>query len=138
MKVYLDTNVLVSAFATRGLCADILHAVMAEHQLIVGEAVLAEVRRVLRQKIRLQPAAVSEVEALLRQQGLLVTAAPPLAIKIRDADDLAILSEAVAGGADVLVTGDRDLLDIAAKAPLPIVTPRGFWELLRSNPEQNR
>jgi uncharacterized protein len=135
VKVYLDTNVLVSAFATRGLCADILHAVMAEHQLIVGETVLAEVRRVLRQKIRLQPAAVSEVEALLRQQGLLVTDAPPLTIKIRDADDLAILSEAVAGGADVLVTGDRDLLDIATKAPLPIVTPRGFWELLRSNPE---
>jgi putative PIN family toxin of toxin-antitoxin system len=136
VKVYLDTNVLVSAFATRGLCADILHAVMAEHQLIVGDAVLAEVRRVLRQKIRLQPAAVSEVEALLRQQGLIVTAAPPLTIKMRDADDLAILSEAVAGGADVLVTGDRDLLDIAAKAPLPIVTPRGLWELLRSNPEQ--
>jgi len=135
VKVYLDTNVLVSAFATRGLCADILHTVMAEHQLIVGEAVLAEVRRVLRQKIRLQPAAVSEVEALLRQQGLLVTDAASLAIKIRDADDLAILSEAVAGGADVLVTGDHDLLDIAAKAPLPIVTPRGFWELLRSNPE---
>lgn len=135
MKVYLDTNVLVSAFATRGLCADILHAVMAEHQLIVGDAVLAEVRRVLRQKIRLPPAAVAEVEGLLRQQGLPVTAAPPLAIRIRDADDLVILSEAVAGGADVLVTGDRDLLDIAAKAPLPIVTPRGFWELLRSNPE---
>lgn len=135
MKVYLDTNVLVSAFATRGLCADILHAVMAEHQLIVGDAVLAEVRRVLRQKIRLPPAAVAEVEGLLRQQGLAVTAAPPLAIRIRDADDLVILSEAVAGGADVLVTGDRDLLDIAAKAPLPIVTPRGFWELLRSNPE---
>jgi len=89
---------------------------------------------VLRQKIRLPPAAVAEVEALLRQQGLHVTAAAPLAIKIRDADDLVILSEAVAGGADVLVTGDRDLLDIAAKAPLPIVTPRGFWELLRSNP----
>lgn len=136
MKVYLDIDVLVSAFATRGLCADILHAVMAEHQLIVGDAVLAEVRRVLRQKIRLRPAAVSEVEALLRQQGLIVTAAPPLTIKMRDADDLAILSEAVAGGADVLVTGDRDLLDIAAKAPLPIVTPRGLWELLRSNPEQ--
>jgi uncharacterized protein len=135
VKVYLDTNVLVSAFATRGLCADILHAVMAEHQLIVGDAVLAEVRRVLRQKIRLPPAAVAEVEGLLRQQGLAVTAAAPLTIKIRDADDLVILSEAVAGSADVLVTGDRDLLDIVAKAPLPIVTPRGFWELLRSNPE---
>ncbi len=135
MRVYLDTNVLVSAFATRGLCADILHAVLAEHQLIAGEAVLAEVRRVLRQKIRLSTVAVADVDTLLRQQALIVATAPKLVIKIRDADDLAILSEAVAGAAHVLVTGDRDLLDIAAKAPLPIVTPRGFWELLRSNPE---
>lgn len=135
MKVYFDTNVLVSAFATRGLCADLLHAVLAEHQLIAGDAVLNEVRRVLRQKIRLAPAAVAEVDAFLRQQALLVAAAPRLIITIRDSDDLAILAEAVAGMADVLVTGDRDLLDIAANAPLPIVTPRGLWEQLRSNPE---
>ena len=135
MKVYLDTNVLVSAFATRGLCADIVHAVLAEHQLLIGDAVLAEVRRSLRQKVRLSPATIAEVEAMFRQQGTMVVNAPPFTIKIRDADDLAILSEAIAGGADVLVTGDRDLLDVAARAPLPIVTPRGFWELLRSNPE---
>ena len=135
MKVYLDTNVLVSAFATRGLCADILNTVLAEHQLIAGEAVLSEVRRVLRQKIRLSAGTVAEVEALLRQQATIVPAAPRLAIKIRDMDDLPILSEAVAGGAEVLVTGDRDLLDIAARAPLPIMTPRGLWELLRSGPE---
>ncbi len=135
MKIYLDTNVLVSAVATRGLCADVLHAVLAEHQLIVGDAVLSELRRVLRQKIRLPAGAVSEVEAFLRQQAVVVRTVPPLAIKIRDHDDLAILAEAVAGAADVLVTGDRDLLDIAARAPLPIVTPRGLWELLRSNPD---
>lgn len=134
MKVYLDANVLVSAFATRGLCADVLHVVLAEHQLIAGDAVFAEVRRGLRQKIRLSSAAVTEVETLLRQQAMIVSAAPTLTLKIRDADDLAIVSEAVAGEADVLVTGDGDLVDVAARAPLPIVTLRGFWELLRSNP----
>ena len=135
MKIYLDTNVLVSAFATRGLCADILNTVLAEHQLIAGEVVLSEVRRVLRQKIRLSAGTVAEVEALLRQQATIVSAAPRLVIKIRDVDDLPILSEALAGAADVLVTGDGDLLDIAARAPLPIMTPRGLWELLRSGPE---
>jgi putative PIN family toxin of toxin-antitoxin system len=132
VKVYLDTNVLVSAFATRGLCADILHVVLTEHQLLAGPAVLAEVRRVLRQKLHLSAAVVAEVDALLGQQAVLIADAPVLKLRIRDPDDLVILSEAVAGRADVLVTGDRDLLDIAAKAPLPIVTPRGFWELLRA------
>lgn len=33
----------------------------------------------------------------------------------------------------MLVTGDEDLLEAANKAPLPILTPRGFWERLRTN-----
>ncbi len=134
MKVFLDTNVLVSAVATRGLCADVFHAVLAEHQLVVGDAVLSELRRVLRQKIRLSPEVIAETDTFLRRQALVVMDAPPLRIKLRDPADLLVLDEALAGGADVLVTGDRDLLSIA-RAPLPIVTPRGLWELLRANPD---
>ena len=136
MKIYLDTNVLVAAFATRGLCADVLHAVLAEHQLVTGEAGLAETGRILRQKIRLSREVVAELETFLRQQSTVVRNPRPLSIKLRDTDDLAILAEALAGEADVLVTGDRDLLDIGDGAPLPIVTPRGLWDLLRSNPDR--
>ena len=39
-----------------------------------------------------------------------------------------VLATAVAGRADVLVTGDSDLLEVAPKAPLPIMTPRDFWK----------
>ena len=131
MKVSLDTNVLVSAFGTRGLCADILHVVLAEHELIIGEAVLTETRRVLTTKFGVPAATVDEVDALLRQQSRVVTDAPRVGMRLRDADDVLILSEAVAGGAEVLVTGDRDLLAVAGKAPLAIVTPRGFWEMVR-------
>lgn len=136
MKIYLDTNVLVAAFATRGLCADVLHAVLAEHQLVIGEAVLTEVQRVLRQTIRLPAEVVAEVTASLRQQAEVVEASALLPIKWRDKDDLLILSEAVAGAADVRVSGDRDFLDIADRAPLQTVTPRGLWELLRANPHK--
>ncbi len=137
MRVYLDTNVLVSAFATRGLCADVLHLVLTEHQLVAGEGVLAEVRRILHQKIRLSPAVVREADTFLRQQALVVDVAPPLTIAIRDPDDRIILSEAVAGQAEVLVTGDRDLLDIAAEAPLPIMTPRSFWAVVLAARDPN-
>ena len=51
MRVFLDTNVLVSAFATRGLCADVLRVVLAEHTFITSEIVLREVSRVLRTRI---------------------------------------------------------------------------------------
>lgn len=135
MKVALDTNVLVSAVATRGLCADIFHAIVAEHQLVVGETVLSELRRVLRQKIRVPTEAIEEMDAFLRRQAIVVGAAPALNIKLRDKSDLPVLAEAIGGAADVLVTGDRDLLDIAANAPISILTPRAFWERLRRQPD---
>jgi putative PIN family toxin of toxin-antitoxin system len=132
MKVALDTNVVVSAVATRGLCADILQAALAEHELVLGEAVRTELSRVLRQKIRLPADTIQELDAFLRGQAILVSAAPALPIKIRDPADRVVLAEAIAGKADVLVTGDRELLDIAARAPIPILSPRGFWDLLRN------
>jgi putative PIN family toxin of toxin-antitoxin system len=129
--VFFDTNVLVSAVATRGLCADIVNAALAEHQLVIGETVLVELRQVLRQKLRLPAALVDEMDAFLRQHAAVTRAAAKLEVRLRDANDQAILAEAVTGKADVLVTGDQDLLEIAAQAPLKILSPRGFWELLR-------
>jgi uncharacterized protein len=40
VRVFLDTNVLVSAFATRGLCADLLELVLLEHDLVLGRWVI--------------------------------------------------------------------------------------------------
>ena len=132
MKVFLDTNVLVSALATRGLCAEVLHLVLAARDLILGERVLGELREVLRRKIGLQARAIADVETFLRRQGHVVRSKKPPSVRIRDLDDSYVLAEAIEAGVDVVVTGDRDVLEVAAKAPFPIVTPRGFWHLLRA------
>lgn len=131
MKVALDTNVLVSAVATRGLCADVFNLVLAEHQLVVGVTILGELKRVLRQKMRVPSDIIHEVEALLRRDAVIVGKTKPLSIKIRDKSDMPVLAEAVSGGAVVLVTGDRDLIEVAEVVPIRILTPRGFWEQLR-------
>ena len=47
MRVFFDTNVLVSAFLARGLCADLLRLVLSEHTLVCSELVLAELSAVL-------------------------------------------------------------------------------------------
>ena len=134
MRVYLDTNVFVSALATRGLCADLFQAILADHQLVVGETVLTELRRVLSKKLKMAPSLIDEVEAFLRSQGEVVSDPPPTTLEVRDPADRLVVAEAIAGGADVLVTGDGDLLSVAAGAPLPIVAPRAFWELLKAGP----
>jgi putative PIN family toxin of toxin-antitoxin system len=134
LRVALDTNVLVSAFATRGICTDLFQAILADHQLVLGETVLGELRRVLSRKLRMPVSAVDEVETFLRQQAQVVREAPPVTVAAREPADQLVVAEAVAGGADVLVTRDGDLLVAAAGAPLPIVAPRAFWEFLKAGP----
>ena len=130
MKVFLDTNVLVSAVATRGLSADVVRLVIAEHELLTGTVNLAELQRVLRDKLRAPAKTIRELDALLRTHTIVPKPATRLEVAVRDPDDAWVLASAAAGVADVLVTGDRDLLDLGKRAPLPIVDPRGFWELV--------
>jgi uncharacterized protein len=135
VRVFLDTNVLVSAVATRGLCSDILQAVLAEHQLVLGETVLGELQRVLRKKLGVPAHTAHEMDEFLRHEAAVMSGAPALGFHVRDPDDIAVLEEAAAGEVEVLVTGDRDLLDVASRAPVRIVNPRGFWDQLRAEAE---
>jgi len=132
VRVFLDTNVIVAAFATRGLCADVFRLVLAEHELLVSPALIEEVTRTLTKKIRVPDPVVREIVAFLRAAASTVEGAPERPpIAVRDPDDLVILGEALSGGADVLVTGDKDLLVLGKVGALRILDPRGFWELVR-------
>ena len=132
MIVCFDTNVLVSAIATRGICADVVSVVIAEHRFVVSATVLAELREVLAKKLRLPRALVTEADRFLRTHATVVEEAATPAFQELDPADSAILADAIAGKADVLVTGDRDLLEMPANLPIKILSPRGLWELLRS------
>jgi putative PIN family toxin of toxin-antitoxin system len=137
VKVFFDTNVLIAAFATRGLCADLFAHVLLEHDLVVGEVVLGELRTKLRTKLKLPKKTIDEIEAQLRDSVVVKTPAKHLGLRISDPDDEWVVASALAGGADVLVTGDAAILKLGKRAPLPILSPRGLWELLRG-PERRR
>jgi putative PIN family toxin of toxin-antitoxin system len=130
VKVFFDTNVLLAAFATRGLCADLFAYVLLENELLVGEAVIRELRSKLRIKLKLPKNTIDEIEALLRDQVVVRTPAEHLSLNISDPDDEWIVAKAMAGEADVLVTGDAALHRLGRRAPLPIVSPRGLWDRL--------
>ena len=132
MRVFLDTNVLISAFAARGLCADLMRLLLAEHDVLTGEVNLTELRRVMLKRFKATAAQVDVIEQLLRDQTVIPKPAALLSLKVRDADDAWVLASAVAGAADLLVSGDQDLLVLASRAPLPIVSPRDAWNRVRS------
>lgn len=130
MKVMLDTNVLASAVATRGLCADVLRAVLAEHELVICPQIISELQRVLTDKFAIPRQLLNDFIRLLRQDSIQCVPVDLPAVKLKDKDDLGILATAVVGGADVLVTGDKELQGVASFEAVNIMSPRQFWEVL--------
>lgn len=50
-----------------------------------------------------------------------------------------VLASALAAKADVLITGDKDLLEISDRvSDLLITDPRGFWNLAQKKPKKKR
>jgi uncharacterized protein len=136
VRVFLDTNVLVSAAATRGLCADVLREVLASHELLTSAQVLSELRRVLRMKLGVAQDLIDDFISLIRQNTVLAQPGPPPPVQIGDRDDLPVLSAAIAGKAEVFVTGDKELLDLKEVKSLAILSPRQFWDRLKTQPER--
>ncbi len=133
MKVFPDTNVLASAFGTRGLCADVLRIILGEHELVTGEVVLEELRGVLRRKFGVPAETVKEIESFLR--GYHVEPEPRQVSKLTlsDQNDLLVVGSALNAKAEILITGDQEILDLNEKPEgLRIVNPRELWNLTAS------
>jgi putative PIN family toxin of toxin-antitoxin system len=132
MRAFLDTNVLVSGFATRGLSADVVRLLLSEHELLTGEVVLEETRRVLTEKFGVLDKKADQIERLLRRRHVEPVPDSDSPVEVRDPDDEVVLASAIAAEAEILITGDKDLLDKAGKVEsLRIMIPRTFWEKVR-------
>jgi putative PIN family toxin of toxin-antitoxin system len=132
MRVFLDTNVLASAVATRGLCADVLREVFSSHVLIVSEYLINELKRVLVDKFSLPRDIREEYIWLLHQDTIVAEEVDPIPLQLKDKSDTPILGAALQAKADVLVTGDLELQNLKRIGNLLILSPRGFWETLRT------
>jgi uncharacterized protein len=130
LRVFLDTNVLVSAFAARGLCADLFELVLLQHELIVSRSVLRELERALRQKVKLPARDAAAIIDYLADQAEQTESSRPVAAAV-DADDAIVLGSALEGQAEGFVTGDTKVLALRQHGELRIVSPRAFWELLQ-------
>lgn len=128
MRVVIDTNVLLSGLLWRGAPHALLQAArIGTVELVLSEALLDEFARVIRyrkfaaiiDRINRSPERIIiEVRALAD-----VVTAPPLGQPVcRDADDDAVLACAIAAHADLIVSGDDDLLTLKAFQGIPITT----------------
>jgi putative PIN family toxin of toxin-antitoxin system len=142
--VVLDSSVLVSAFLTpRGTSATVLVATrQARFTLCLSREIVTETTtRLIRKLPRLAPkytyteSDVARFARDLAETAAFVTDLPELDAVPLDPDDNIIIATAVAARADLLVTGDRHLLDLGTHDAIRIVDPRRFLdELAKARP----
>jgi putative PIN family toxin of toxin-antitoxin system len=130
MKVVLDANVIVAAFAARGLCESVMEVCLSEHEIVLCDELVDEVLRNLRLKIKLPPRVIDDIGELLREHASMCDPVPLATDVCRDPDDIKILGLAVSSNADYIVTGDRDLLVLENFQGIPIMNPRSFSDIL--------
>ncbi len=130
MRVVLDTNTLLSAIGWTGPPAQILRALLqGKHSIIVSPALLDELTMVLRYP-RLRRAAthpsIPLILAWLHQPQHIVLPHERIHVIVPDPSDNLVLEAAIAGKADVIVSGDRHLLGLGSFQGIPILTARAF------------
>ena len=130
MKVFLDTNVLISALTTRGLCAGLVEKLLDEQiETIVSQLVLVELRRILVEKFAIDLDDTVYAREFLARLTIAGDADSPFTTQpsIPDPDDVPIIASALDAGSDLFVTGNKALLALNKLENMYIVSPRDAW-----------
>ncbi len=131
MKVFLDTNVWLSATVFSGLCEAIVMECHQRDWLLTTPLVRQEAQAVLDRKFAQVLQAGALFDAIWSEAACVVDVAEPA-----DDNDARLVKAALAAGADVFVTGDRRALGWGAQGAMQILSPRDAWMLLFAQSNQ--
>ena len=128
MRVVIDANVLIAAYAARGLCEATVELCIVNDDIILTQEIIADLEEKLIKKIKLPTANATAIATYLKGNARLVEAAHIPRDACRDPDDVSVWGAAISGEAEYIISGDDDLLSLKAYEDIPIVSPRQYWE----------
>lgn len=133
MRVVLDTNVLLSAAFFPGVCEKILARciITPTIQIILSSHILQEFDEHGTGKLNGSAAEVEAFAAELRRHAMMVEPATVPASAFADPDDLPVLGTAIAGNAELIVTGDKSLLALGRYQGVVLLSPRTFYSRIQ-------
>ncbi len=131
LRLVVDTNVLISRLLSpRSLAARAVDLAIAEGRLLVSEATLSELARVLARPKFDRYVEIQDRQEFIRYLSTQVEVVTPiLQLQIpacRDPKDEHVLDVAINGQASTIITGDADLLVLDPFMKIRIVTP-AMW-----------
>ena len=131
MKILFETNVLFAAFTVRGFCEELFEETIDLCTIIWSAPLRAELVRTLRRKQLVTPSVLDAINAFTDICEIVKPAPLPRRV-CRDPDDDVVLASALAGRADLIVTGDDDLLVLKNFQRIRILSPRQVLEILHT------
>ena len=128
MRLVLDSSVLIAAAISRaGVCAELLEDVLTHHEMIASAFIVNEVTEKLHDKFKFTAADCNELRRFLNATATMVQPTKLDPRSCRDPENIPVLGTAVAGAADFLVSGDKDLLDLGNFQIIATIKPGEFW-----------
>ena len=131
MKVFLDTNVLLSATVFSGLCEAIVMECHQRDWLLTTPLVRQEAHEVLDRKFAQVLQARTLFDAIWSEAACVADVAKPA-----DDNDARLVSAALAAGVGVFVTGDRRVLGRRTQGAMQVLSPRDAWTMLFAQSNQ--
>lgn len=130
MRVVFDTNIFISAFVIPGSLAEkaILRIIEEEDSLLISKDIIDEVLSVLSLKFGRDREELSHVAVTLSELAELLKPARRINL-LKDEPDNRILECAIHGKADLLVTGDKKILQLQEYKGIKIISLREYLEL---------
>ncbi|MBC7334217.1 MAG: putative toxin-antitoxin system toxin component, PIN family [Actinobacteria bacterium] len=136
MKIFLDANVIISAFITHGHAAELVEYCLIHHKIYTSDFIIKEVKRNLKEKFNFNDKEINEVINFIKSNFINVGKYKRLNKKIsNDPDDDNVLAAAIFEKVDCIVTGDKDLLIIKKFEDIKILSPKDFWKFEKFSEE---
>lgn len=124
--VLSDTSLWISAIQFRGLPLEALRHAVSRDTLLTCSELEDEIVRVLSQKFGHRESNVRAQLQVMLENAVRVKISRSVSGICRDPNDDFILECAAIGNADLIVTGDKDLLSLNAYGTIRILTPRQY------------
>lgn len=131
-RVTADSNIYVSALQFGGKPQTLLDLAQdGQIELALSDGILDEALRILHDKFQRTPEYLRDVKAQLRAVTVYISPTERLDVVKADPTDNKVLECALSAGSEVVVSGDRHLLDLSEFRGIPVITVATFLERLQ-------
>lgn len=129
MKIVIDNNVYLSAFLTHGLSSRILDICIDRHEIYISQWIITEIKDKLITKFKIKQQDIIRIINFINSITIKTKPSGNLPDISRDKDDNNILQLAEHINAEIIITGDKDLLSLKKYKNTIIINPRNYMEI---------